>query len=192
MPGGGRNKNGDLLLQTLRLQSDRACDREDGDRGGRSDGSIGFVDLEPGQPMAGYVEAKPLDAHGLRSTERSRPGLGRAPRAMAGPRWVLGSYSAPADKVQRPGGQLQQLALRKAWGLISERVNGDRERSKNIAPESAMADGLLHDLPRDLPTFLERFGTDGDCRAYLVQRVGPRASAARPAATTRPTVTRTG
>jgi Transposase zinc-ribbon domain len=31
-----------------------------------------------------------------------------------------------------------------------------------------MADGLLQDLPRDLPTFLERFGTDEACRAYLV------------------------
>ena len=36
-----------------------------------------------------------------------------------------------------------------------------------------MADGLLHDLPRDLPTFLERFGTDEDCRAYLVQARWP-------------------
>jgi transposase-like protein len=32
-----------------------------------------------------------------------------------------------------------------------------------------MADGLLQDLPRDLPTFLERFGTDEACRAYLVR-----------------------
>ena len=40
------------------------------------------------------------------------------------------------------------------------RVSGHREQSKNIAPEGAMADGLLQDLPRDLPTFLARFGTD--------------------------------
>jgi transposase-like protein len=31
-----------------------------------------------------------------------------------------------------------------------------------------MADELLQDLPRDLPTFLKRFGTDAKCRAYLV------------------------
>jgi transposase-like protein len=36
-----------------------------------------------------------------------------------------------------------------------------------------MADGLLHDLPRDLPTFLERFGTDEQCRAYLVRARWP-------------------
>jgi transposase-like protein len=30
-----------------------------------------------------------------------------------------------------------------------------------------MAEGWLQDLPRDLPTFLERFGTDEACRAYL-------------------------
>ena len=30
-----------------------------------------------------------------------------------------------------------------------------------------MADGLLRDLPGDLPTFLVRFGTDAQCRAYL-------------------------
>jgi transposase-like protein len=32
-----------------------------------------------------------------------------------------------------------------------------------------MADELLKDLPRDLPTFLKRFGTDAKCRGYLVQ-----------------------
>jgi Transposase zinc-ribbon domain len=32
-----------------------------------------------------------------------------------------------------------------------------------------MADGLLQDLPRDLSTFHERFGTDDACRAYLVR-----------------------
>ena len=42
-----------------------------------------------------------------------------------------------------------------------------------LCPESAMADGLLHDLPRDLPTFLERFGTDEQCRAYLVRARWP-------------------
>jgi transposase-like protein len=36
-----------------------------------------------------------------------------------------------------------------------------------------MADGLLQDLPRDLPTFLERFGTDAACRAYLVRARWP-------------------
>jgi transposase-like protein len=30
-----------------------------------------------------------------------------------------------------------------------------------------MADGLMRDLPRDLPTFLARFGSDAQCRAYL-------------------------
>ena len=36
-----------------------------------------------------------------------------------------------------------------------------------------MADGLLQDLPRDLPTFLERFGSDEACRAYLVRARWP-------------------
>ncbi len=36
-----------------------------------------------------------------------------------------------------------------------------------------MADGLLQDLPRDLPTFLERFGTDQQCRACLVRARWP-------------------
>ena len=36
-----------------------------------------------------------------------------------------------------------------------------------------MAEGLLQDLPRDLPTFLERFGTDEACRAYLVRARWP-------------------
>jgi transposase-like protein len=30
-----------------------------------------------------------------------------------------------------------------------------------------MADGLMRDLPGDLPTFLARFGTDAQCRAHL-------------------------
>ena len=36
-----------------------------------------------------------------------------------------------------------------------------------------MADGLLQDLPRDLPTFLERFGTNEACRAYLLRARWP-------------------
>jgi transposase-like protein len=36
-----------------------------------------------------------------------------------------------------------------------------------------MADALLQDLPRDLPTFLKRFGTDAKCRAYLVRARWP-------------------
>src|SRR5918996_2799233 len=36
-----------------------------------------------------------------------------------------------------------------------------------------MADELLQDLPRDLPTFLKRFGTDAKCRAYLVRARWP-------------------
>jgi ribosomal protein L37AE/L43A len=32
-----------------------------------------------------------------------------------------------------------------------------------------MADALVKDLPRDLPSFLQRFGTDAQCRAYLVE-----------------------
>jgi transposase-like protein len=36
-----------------------------------------------------------------------------------------------------------------------------------------MAEGLLQDLPRDLPTFLERFGTDQACRVYLVRARWP-------------------
>jgi transposase-like protein len=36
-----------------------------------------------------------------------------------------------------------------------------------------MAVELLRDLPRDLPSFLKRFGTDAKCRAYLVQARWP-------------------
>ena len=36
-----------------------------------------------------------------------------------------------------------------------------------------MADELLQDLPRDLPSFLKRFGTDAKCRAYLVRARWP-------------------
>jgi transposase-like protein len=36
-----------------------------------------------------------------------------------------------------------------------------------------MAEELLQDLPRDLPTFLKRFGTDAKCRAYLVRARWP-------------------
>ena len=36
-----------------------------------------------------------------------------------------------------------------------------------------MAEPLLQDLPRDLPTFLRRFGTDTRCRAYLVRARWP-------------------
>jgi transposase-like protein len=36
-----------------------------------------------------------------------------------------------------------------------------------------MPEELLRDLPRDLPSFLKRFGTDAKCRAYLVQALWP-------------------
>jgi len=36
-----------------------------------------------------------------------------------------------------------------------------------------MADELLKDLPRDLPTFVKRFGTDVKCRAYVVRALWP-------------------
>jgi len=36
-----------------------------------------------------------------------------------------------------------------------------------------MADDLLKELPRDLPSFLARFGTDAQCRAYLVRARWP-------------------
>ena len=36
-----------------------------------------------------------------------------------------------------------------------------------------MEDELLRDLPRDLPTFLARFGSDAQCRAYLVRARWP-------------------
>ena len=36
-----------------------------------------------------------------------------------------------------------------------------------------MADELLRDLPADLPSFLARFGSDAQCRAYLVQVLWP-------------------
>jgi transposase-like protein len=36
-----------------------------------------------------------------------------------------------------------------------------------------MSDELLRGLPRDLPSFLRRFGTDAKCRAYLVRALWP-------------------
>jgi len=36
-----------------------------------------------------------------------------------------------------------------------------------------MVDAFVKDLPRDLPNFLARFGTDAQCRAYLVQSRWP-------------------
>jgi transposase-like protein len=36
-----------------------------------------------------------------------------------------------------------------------------------------MSDELLRELPRDLPSFLKRFGTDAECRAYLVRARWP-------------------
>jgi hypothetical protein len=36
-----------------------------------------------------------------------------------------------------------------------------------------MVDALLRDLPRDLPSFVRRFGTDARCRAYLVRARWP-------------------
>ena len=36
-----------------------------------------------------------------------------------------------------------------------------------------MADELLRDLPRDLPSFVERFGSDARCRAWLVRARWP-------------------
>jgi transposase-like protein len=36
-----------------------------------------------------------------------------------------------------------------------------------------MAEGLLNDLPGDLPSFLKRFGSDAKCRAYLVRARWP-------------------
>ena len=36
-----------------------------------------------------------------------------------------------------------------------------------------MSDELLRDLPRTLPAFAERFGTDAQCRAYLVRALWP-------------------
>ncbi len=36
-----------------------------------------------------------------------------------------------------------------------------------------MSDHLLRDLPSDLPSFLDRFGTDAQCRAYLIRALWP-------------------
>lgn len=36
-----------------------------------------------------------------------------------------------------------------------------------------MSEALLRELPRDLPSFLKRFGTDAKCRAYLVRARWP-------------------
>jgi len=39
--------------------------------------------------------------------------------------------------------------------------------------EGIMSDDLLRDLPRTLPAFVRRFGTDAKCRAYLVRARWP-------------------
>ena len=52
-----------------------------------------------------------------------------------------------------------------------------------------MADALMRGLPDDLPTFLAKFGTDVQCRAYLTRGAGRRASAAPAAAMRAPTAT---
>jgi len=36
-----------------------------------------------------------------------------------------------------------------------------------------LSEELLRDLPRTLPAFVRRFGTDGKCRAYLVRALRP-------------------
>ncbi len=38
---------------------------------------------------------------------------------------------------------------------------------------ATISEGLLKDLPEDLPTFMARFGTDAQCRAYLVRARWP-------------------
>ncbi len=43
------------------------------------------------------------------------------------------------------------------------------------------------ELPRDLPSFLARFGTDAQCRAYLFAQRWPEGFAARAAAMAWPT-----
>ena len=48
------------------------------------------------------------------------------------------------------------------------------------------------ELPRDLPSFLARFGTDAQCRAYLIAPAGPKASAAPVVAMSAPTATSCG
>jgi transposase-like protein len=39
--------------------------------------------------------------------------------------------------------------------------------------EGAVSEGLMGDLPRDLPSFLKRFGSDAKCRTYLVRARWP-------------------
>ena len=47
------------------------------------------------------------------------------------------------------------------------------EHTRNALLEGTMSDALLRDLPRTLPAFIERFGTDAQCRAYLVRALWP-------------------
>jgi len=47
------------------------------------------------------------------------------------------------------------------------------EHIKNELVEGTMSDELLRDLPRTLPAFVRRFGTDAKCRAYLVRALWP-------------------
>ena len=55
-----------------------------------------------------------------------------------------------------------------------------------------MADELMRDLPGDLPTFLTRFGTDAQCRAYLVRARWPEGFRCAAAAMSVPTATGRG
>ena len=55
-----------------------------------------------------------------------------------------------------------------------------------------MADELLRDLPRDLPTFLARFGTDAQCRAYLFAGRWPEGFRCAGCGQARPTATGRG
>jgi hypothetical protein len=47
------------------------------------------------------------------------------------------------------------------------------EHIKNKLLEGRMSEELLRDLPRTLPAFVRRFGTDAQCRAYLVRALWP-------------------
>ena len=58
-------------------------------------------------------------------------------------------------------------------GRLSPRRAGAIRAKREHEPESVMADELMRDLPGDLPAYLARFGTDAQCRAYLVRARWP-------------------
>ena len=95
----------------------------------------------------------------------ARPGFEKLLAAICEGR-VGAVVSLEASRLARNGRDWHTLL--EFCGLVGTLIVGDLHDHRRAVdqhdlvapPESAMAEGLLQDLPRDLPTFLERFGTD--------------------------------